>query len=128
MSVASTSSLALENHHIERGKEGWTHLDSCKHYTAVCVLELRCHPLADMFCLLLVRGPVLCYRRQDRYPSPLGALAQSDQEFSDESRVELEYRPFDPRILRCRFFDLCQCGDGICDDLVCNTSVDGSNM
>lgn len=91
------------------------HLDCAEYDGAICVLELWHDPLANVLCLLLVSGVIACKCTENGYPSPLCALIESDQELLEDGRVDDEEGV--EALLDGRLVDVCECCNGVCDDL-----------
>lgn len=66
------------------------HFDGSQDDGGVRVLELRQDALNDLLGLLRVRRPVLGDGAEDRYSTPLGALAERNQQLAQRRRVDDE--------------------------------------
>jgi len=98
---------------VRRGTTGPTHLDGSEDDGGIGVLELGQDALDDLLGLLGIRRPVLGDRAEDRYSSPLGALAERDEQLAERRRVD------DEDVVRLgRLVNLRQRRDRVGDDLV----------
>lgn len=64
-----------------------SHLDCTEQDTAVGMLKLGHDTLADVLALLRIGRLVLGKCREDRYPTPFGALVERDEELVENVRV-----------------------------------------